>query len=192
MIEILITVLIVSFIGGVIYSAFSQGVRIWHLAGRNTAELNLDVFFEKITTEVHNAFLVSPSVFSGEADSVAFHSLKIDQSRSGSNIPNPVFIKYRFDRYKNLIEKNEAEYLHSLNLASTQTNQSGAVATHIADCSFEYYAYDIAARTYSWKKNWQEKCLPLALRIKVDYKDMAQTRNLNRVVMIPSSGRCEG
>ena len=73
--EIIISILILSFLGAVIYATVSQSLRLWQRATEERPEFDIDLFVEKLKTDLRNAYTSNARSFSGEEATLEFDVL---------------------------------------------------------------------------------------------------------------------
>ena len=193
LIEMLVSILILSFLVGVIYATLSQGLRIWHKAVEDRPEWKLDIFFEKITTELQNVFAYVPPPLVGDSRSLQFYLLG-QNSDSGANetkpgLKMPVQLRYIFNPSARqvLVEKRDYAKLLSSDLKA----DSAPVLDKIKDFKIEYYAYDKKKGVSRWKNLWVENCFPQAVKVSVDFEaSNAASVKMMRVIRVPLASNC--
>jgi prepilin-type N-terminal cleavage/methylation domain-containing protein len=191
LIEVLIAVSIVGFLGGVLYTTLAQGIRIWRLANRENPKLNFIFLLEKMNSDVRNSFAYSEMTFSGSPDSFEFYTAPPSfDTQPAESIKKPVLVRYYFDRNNRAINKTEKEFSTGTNSVLTSSENDELVADRISECQFEYYFYDKMSKSYYWKNSWHEPCFPYGIRLKLDYGDSTKARNLTRIISVPIGGAC--
>jgi len=204
LIEILLVVTMLSLVGITIYTAFSNGVRVWQRMSQSLPEEDVGIFFEKLSGDLRNSFNYSgiktspfekggPSLsspfekgglrgikFTGTKDTISFPTLLniSDEGKTGKGIGR---VTYFFDVQAGSLNKREESY--------SQLYQNSAVASRkLADdikaLNLQYYCYDTRQKVYFWKNDWQEG-LPLAVKVEVGYGDGAK---VCKVISLPVGG----
>lgn len=72
MIEMLLAISIVSVIAIAVYTTFSQGMKLWQRSLREQPDLDVELFLEKATVDLRNAFAYGQAGFSGTESSLEF------------------------------------------------------------------------------------------------------------------------
>lgn len=65
LVEMIVAIVIAASLGAVIYTTFAQGVRLWTRAAKDRGEWKVDLWVEKMTGELRNAFQDPRWVFKG-------------------------------------------------------------------------------------------------------------------------------
>ena len=180
LVELILAVILISFLGGVVYNIFAQGIQLWNYAVRESSQIDLYLCFEKMTDDIRNALKYSSEKFSGSIDSMQFYSQSTSISRFG-----PIRVQYVFDRQKKELRRIESDYKVILNSGSDV--QETVLAHHVVNCAFSYY-YSDQKNSYGWKNAWNDMCFPEAVRVSVDYSEKNVMKNVTKTITLPSGG----
>jgi len=187
LLEVLIVVVLVSFLGGVIYSVFFQGVRIWNLTGQEGSDLNYSIFSERIAMDLRSLFNAAGQ-FNGNADSVQFTALR-SKTSSSAKVSEVVFIpriiKYYYDVSQKRINMTEQDFGIGQGSLPPTSTAAKTLLSNIHSCRFEYYVYDQKSKSFSWQDKWQADCAPLAVRIKLSVRKQLKEKTFSQVMPVP-------
>ncbi|OGW79806.1 MAG: hypothetical protein A3G33_02855 [Omnitrophica bacterium RIFCSPLOWO2_12_FULL_44_17] len=188
LIELLIAVSIISFLGVVIYSALSQGLKIWKRTTVEKPEINVELMLEKFASDLRNASNNSIGRFAGEEKAVRFlvlgTSLKSPENEGG--IPMPYQVRYEFDAGKGIFRKVQTDYRDLL----YQTGEKAGIEVekiNLKDCRIRYYYYNAEENSAIWKSLWQEECLPRAVKIDMGYSTQYGVRTVTKTIAVPAN-----
>ena len=190
LLELLIAVFITSFLGFAIYTVFSQGLRLWSRASKERPEVGVNLFLEKLSSDLRNSLLYSANPLIGTSDSIQFYTLGESQLRS--KIPEnqhrlqPKRVMYLFDRNKTFINRIQLNYDDLLNSVNNLT-QTTPVASSIIGCKYSYLKRE-RTKSIDWIGQWNDPCIPEAIKVNVDYQDKTRTRSLSKIISIPIGG----
>ena len=187
-IELLVAMAMVSFIGGAIFVTFSQGVRIWQAAVRESAYDKEAFFLEELKSELRNAFLYGKSALNGKNQMLEFHTLVVRLSKGNKPLKVPAQIRYRFLSAQKLIQKEITFYEKMLNGKSTLYESRTALA-NISNFEIEYYQKSKKGSSASWVKQWASSCFPEAIKLTWD-AEAARSSKETQVISIPARGEC--
>lgn len=180
LVEILIAVLITSFLGAVIFSVFSQGVRLWDRAYQQRSNFDIYYFVEKLNTDLQNSFIFSNDDFIGKPNSMEFYSLAPDQHFK-SDLP----VKVQYSLQGSSVNRQELSYEKVL--AGNKQGFSQVLLDRISSCQFQYYFTDFQ-NVFEWMNYWQKDCLPSAVKILIEYRENNKTHQRSDIVWLPQGG----
>jgi len=190
LIELLITVVIVSFLSLAVFSTFAQGLKLWKRALSATPDIDSDFIFEKIALDLRNAYQSQMGSFVGEKDSLQFFAygpVSYSAANGEDGIQPIRKIHYKFDQEAKKLVKNE-EMMQAL-LAPKREAADLAyreLLRGVKECRFDYYYPGEKTGTYLWKSFWRGDCLPKAIRISLKYDDEHIVGNQIKIVSLPA------
>ncbi|PIQ86873.1 MAG: hypothetical protein COV74_03310 [Candidatus Omnitrophica bacterium CG11_big_fil_rev_8_21_14_0_20_45_26] len=190
LIELMTGILLTALIGFAIYQALFQGMRLWHRTTQVKVLDELNFYIEELTEDVRNAVKYSTREFEGETDYLTFYSLqgnRINSNRHDVMVTGPSQVSYQYDVAAQIVTRKQDDYMKLL-YNRKDAGQSRVVATHVVNQKLEYY-YTGRYFSYEWRNHWKDSCFPRAIRIRLDYKEMNQTKTISRVIPI-TSGVC--
>jgi len=185
LIEMLIAMTIVSFLGAVVYNTFSQGLKIWHRASQEKPEIDVEIFFEKLSRDFGNAFTYKDIEIQGQSASVTFFSMASGIDSASKQLP--VRLRYIWDQKKGTVNRVEESYQQVL-YPSKEKSVPRPLVRGVRQCELEYYYYDEGREVYRWTDEWKNACLPLAVKISVLLGENLKTRTLTKYIPIPAGG----
>lgn len=188
--EMLVSMVILSFLGGVIYVTFSQGLKIWNAAVKENAPWKRELFFEEFKSELRNAYVGGDPGLEGRSDSFEFYTFGRERRGAEGKIREvPVKIRYVFDSAQKAVNKEKIPYEYVLNPGPAATRES--VLEGVSAWSVEYYQYPKKGKAAqaSWVNRWTEPCLPEAIKITLNSEHAAQAMT-TRIFPLPASGLC--
>lgn len=180
LVEVLVAAVIVAIMAGAFYTTLSQGIRLWRRAVEEKPELKMDLFFDRIQSDLRNAFSYAPAGFAGTEDALQFFAL----ARGF-----PVRVRYYYDQDRGIIYRDEIRYEKIL-YPKSDAGQAPPrpVMEHIKNLSLEYYMRDKEYKFY-WKQKWSKDCFPRAVKILMDY-GQAEPKSISRIVNVPAAEGC--
>ncbi|MBN1872381.1 MAG: prepilin-type N-terminal cleavage/methylation domain-containing protein [Candidatus Omnitrophica bacterium] len=188
LVELLLVSALLAVIALSAYSVFSSGIKIWMGVTRLTPYEDINIFFDKLSTDIRNAFMYNGIGFLGERDKFEFATL-VTSSRMEMRTVGKVI--YSYDSMGERLTREERDY------SRVYDDDEGLITESLANVnslSFSYYAYDDTIEKHIWKDSWQsdEKSLPLAVRITLEIKDERQSIEITRTISIPTGGKHKG
>ncbi len=192
LVEVLITVVIISFIGGVLYSTLSQGLKLWSRANQSTPELDVEIFFEKMGNDMRNAFVFNNKPFQGDSDSVEFGSLqkRIGRAQNQSFFQGaPAFLKYYYDARTKAVLRDVEEYQQLLKPDKDKVVVN-SMLNNVVDYNMVYYASGRDGEIPGWRGRWLENCFPSAVKVSVQVEGDKRV-SISRIIDIPTK-HCGG
>ncbi len=189
LVELLLATLLISFVGGVIYQLFAQGISLWHRSLVDRLDVDVLIYTERLAADLRNAILDTEGVFSGSTDSLDFATLSQVKSPSVSekelNATAPSKVRYWYDQKKKKIYRGESGYLSYLR-DQGQTMLGREIVPQVTNCKYSFYNPDSHAPNL-WLNSWERDCLPPAVKVFIEYKNEAQVKNFSTVISLPHS-----
>ena len=193
LIELLVAVVLISLLGGIIYAALSQGLRLWKRSMSVNAPIDRDIFFEQFTSDLHNVFNYSLGSFVGEDRAIQFYALRPGKShpslRQEDTDNEPVRVAYLWDSNRAHWIRTQQPYQKILYPNAPGPEAKQVYKTGISQPSLEYYAYDTSAKSFRWNPSWtKQRCLPYAIKINFEASAQDFNQKLSKVISIPAGG----
>lgn len=187
LVEMIVVIVITASLGLAVYTTFAQGVRLWTRASKDRGDWKVDLFGEKMTENLRNAFRDPQWPLNGTRTELVFATLAFQGSGTLSK-EAPAYFRYAFDpRAKAVVsEKHDFEDV----LASRPTPKlSTSVLQGILAFELEYYSYDPKAKAYRWGSQWNKDCFPETVKITIQPEQMNH-RKWIRMIRMPTGGTC--
>ena len=182
LIEMLIVCSLMALISIGIYAIFNNGLRIYKRVSQAVPEEDLAIFFDKFAYDVRNTFTYSTLSFSGDQYSLEFAALL---NSPALHSLSPGKVSYFFDREQGVLFRRQRDISQ---LYTRGEGQVVALLHNVKDARFTYYYYDKEEKEYSWNNIWtEEKKLPRAVRIEMQWDNGSQINEFRRTVGIPVS-----
>ncbi len=185
LVEMLVSLVILSFLAAIIETTFFQGVKLWQRGMREYPERKTDIFFEKVLTELRGSIVYQNPPLQGASNFVEFYTLEPDLKR---NVKTPTRIRYFFDPPSDTILREREKYEEILYL-NRKGGKGRVVLDGVTHFKLEYYTFDTKRNSPIWRKNWSEPCMPEAIKFNLEYEGSKKTR-VARTFKIPKSYRC--
>ncbi|MEA3560864.1 MAG: type II secretion system protein GspJ [Candidatus Omnitrophota bacterium] len=196
LLELLISVAIISLAGVTIYSVFANGITTWRIGSKNKSfERNIRLTSEKIVREIRNTFEFSTIPFEGTEDSVKFPALipaKADpvdekdgeESRDYYELGR---VAYFYDKKEETLCKEQKSYAGVFK--QEEITQGRVLIPQVSQLELSYCYLDNATGTYKWKDDWKKEdqdSLPQAVKIKLSFKKKTNREDFERTIFIPT------
>ncbi|MBI3306476.1 MAG: hypothetical protein HYZ84_01530 [Candidatus Omnitrophica bacterium] len=192
MIEVIVTAVIVSFLGTIIYTTFLGGNRIWRYAMMGSAESEIDYFLEKLTVDLRNAFPFTANILVGAPASLQFYT-RIpagEKSVLWGKVPlqQPVRVRYHFEQDSHEVQRTQETYQQMLLPSTIGEDQTDQVAGDIRGIAIHYDMSVNKPTPGQWVSYWNRPCLPRAIKLDIEYgKDKAE-KTMSRIIPVPAGG----
>ncbi len=180
LIEMLIVTAMLSVVSLAVYATFNNGIKIWQRINQEMPAEEVDIFFEKFTSDLRNSLKVSNISSSGKEDEFELPAL-VNSRRLGMTIGK---VRYRFDYAKGALTRQRMDYSDIYN---GESGIEEILLRNVKSLKFQYYIYDSEKQEYLWQDEWIKQELPLALRIELELKNNDQTNKFIKTVSIPVS-----
>jgi prepilin-type N-terminal cleavage/methylation domain-containing protein len=182
LIEILIVTMMMSVVSLAIFSAFNNGIKIWQRLNRQLPQEDINIFFDKFTSDLRNCVKLKNISFTGKADTLEFASIVLSARMEQASVGK---IVYRYDRSAGALRRDQFDY------SAVFTEEKNAYAgglEHIRSLRFLYYNLDDEKKEYIWQEEWLQDALPKAVRMEIEFLRGEEVLYLTRTVNIPISG----
>ncbi len=186
--EVLVSLVIISFLAGAMYTTFSQGLKLWRYAMMPRPEWEMDLFMEKFGRDLRSAFIFRPGSFKGQADLLEFSTLSSRVQTSGGSFQIPVQTRYYFTSSENAVYAEKTDYPRMLRGAPGPAETRKALEG-VSGFGLEYYARDPRTREWQWKASWDADCLPRAVKLSLDLGAGNPKKHM-RFFPVPASQGC--
>jgi len=178
LIEILVTTVIASIISVALFSAFSNGIRLWRRVNTRVAAEQFTLFCERFNADLRGSFAFAAIPFAGSGKDLKFCGLI---ALPGQPLKGIGRLTYAFDGdgVTRAIDDYAAVY-------ADRDRAGRTVLADLKEFSMEYYFFDILKKEFRWTAEWAEQGLPLAVRVRGEFKD---GRAFTRTFTVPAGGR---
>jgi hypothetical protein len=180
-IELLIVTSILAVISLAIYSVLSNGVKIWQLVNQGIPEEDLNIFFNKFTSDMRNCFKFTDINFLGSRYTFEFVTLVSSPALQKKTVGKVI---YFYDSDEGVLKREQLDFSQLYNGDSGTTQE---VLKNIKFLKFKYYAYDVMTKEYVWLDEWVNEGLPVAMRVEFWFNNGKQTNKFIKTVNIPVS-----
>ncbi len=192
LIEILVSVTIVSLVGVALYSIFANGINAWRKGSENKDYARkIRLVSEKMTGEIRNVFEFSMIAFEGEEDFFMFPALiPTTEDQDGDMITEYSQvgrIAYFYDNKKDAFCKEVRTLPEALN--EEEIGDGEVLIEGVSGLEINYCYLDNLSGEYKWKEDWnkeEQDSMPQALSVKISFKkDVMKNDEFNKTVFIP-------
>lgn len=194
LIEMLLVCVMVSVVGVVLYVMLANGIGVWQRVTKESPELNMNLFFEKIAEDLRNCFFYETIPFFGQENSLSFATVfKISPQESGFQ-QEVGRVGYFYEKSSKTLHREEA------NLSQVSSLYTSAMAEQLMQnlgaFSFKYYYFDKEKNDFFWLKSWppegtvdkRQIGLPQAVRIELIFQEGKIEEKHIKTINIPCGG----
>ena len=181
LVELLIVSMVLGVISLAINSALNSGVRVWRKINQELPQEDLNIFFDKFTTELHNSLKYPGTKFIGQEQELELATL-VTSLRFPARLPGK--IAYVYNSQTNTLNRKLKDY------SDVYNDKEGVVfpvLKNIQSFEFSYYFFDTQSKDYRWQREWKKEDLPRAVRLDLEIKDGEKIKQFSRTVSIPVS-----
>lgn len=182
LIELLITMTILSVISLAIYASLNSGLKIWKRINQQLTHEDLDIFFDRFGHDLRNCARFTGLTFTGTQERVEFPTI-LPSPRFGSDVIGRV--AYAYDPQAKTLTRVQQDFSQ---IHSGEESSKIQPVPDLGLVKFHYYVYDKQTKEYSWREDFLEEDFPLAVRIELELGDGSQAQSFTRTVSIPISG----
>lgn len=174
LVETLLAASLVAIIGFAIYASFDSGIRVMERVNRVGEEEDLNIFFEKLATEIQNSFRHKTIHFEGIPEKFSFPTLvQTNEELGGARSIGRV--SYFYDSSSQSVQKTQ-ENVSDIFIKEEKEEEvvkPKRVLGGVRSLFFQYYDHDPIKGTYSWRGDWGEDAIdriPLAVRVELVFE----------------------
>lgn len=190
----MIVAAILSTVGIVLYSTFTNGINIWQRINQEMVVEDVNIFFDKISRELRGSFQFSEIPLRGRTGELTFPATVHVRDHRGKLKEEIGAVHYSFDPKSGTIDRQQKSYSE---IYLDKDTGKQAMIDHVSSLEFQYYYYDLEQEEYSWVESWQDedeslgiqtkKILPVAVRITIGIIGQEKKeRRITKTVWIPS------
>ncbi len=181
LVELLITLTILSVISLAVYASLNSGLKIWKRVNQPMAHEDLDIFFDRFGHDLRNCARFTGISFTGTEERVEFPTI-LPSPRLGGDVIGRV--SYAYDPQAKALTRVQQDF------SQIHSGEESSKTQSIPDLGlvkFRYYVYDKETKEYSWREDFLEGDFPSAVRIELELGDGPQAQSFTRTVSIPIS-----
>jgi prepilin-type N-terminal cleavage/methylation domain-containing protein len=186
LIETLIVVSLVGLLGLAIYQSLANGIRIWDRSREIVTEEDVIVFFDKINTDLRNAFFYSKIRFEGGEYRFTFPTLvytpqdtRISDRSEDEYVDQIGKVEYYYDFNEDAVFRRQANYSQALN---EQFGEPRKMVGSIGRIKFNYYYLTGDGEIYSTEVY---DTIPEGIEIEIEFEDNSGKRIMRKFLDIP-------
>lgn len=183
LVEVLLSISLISVLGLVVYATLNSGLRIWYRANTTCIGEDVNVFFEKLSLDINNSFPYKDIEFIGNAEGFQCASIVSTDSVNPGLARGVGEVSYFYDKERQAILRKKR------NLSMIFKEKDGIaqeVITNVTSGRFQYYYYDPRFKEYFWVEEWKKGSgIPLAVSVKIDISYGKKDYKFSKVIIIP-------
>lgn len=185
----MLAVLIISAVGGALYTIFSNGIQVWHRATVSKPSYDINLFFEQMETDLRNFRSSAAVPFKGQNYSFEFDAFSPSSKFAALTTAHslPARLRYDFQSTKRTASRIVTDYYGILNQQSKPSSER-ILLQGINRCSFQYFKRVNELQAPSWHSSWSDPCAPDAVKASVEYFEDGRMRVLTKIISVPAGG----
>ncbi|MFA5099658.1 MAG: prepilin-type N-terminal cleavage/methylation domain-containing protein [Candidatus Omnitrophota bacterium] len=183
LIELLVVTVMLSVVCLAIYSTFASGARIWQRINRMSLNEEVNIFFDRFSSDVRNSVKFSGLRFTGKPDGFDLPTLVSSPTLEAKTAGMAIY-----SCSGDILARSQADYSQIYQDVSVPPRH---ILGGLQSCNFTYYQYDEEKEEYSWVEEWVKDELPLAVRMALSVNTAVGIQDLVKTVSIPVAGRKE-
>ncbi len=186
LIEMLLVASLLSVTGLAVYHAIANGLRVWEYSRRYSSEEDVAIFFEKISSDLHNVYAYSLIPFEGKANQIFIPTIVTMPADKKAMDPDQMVeqigaVEYFLQKGKKTIYRRQRNYSQALALKKFFDGR--ALAAPVENLRFTYFVIEgdeIKPRKIVSKR------IPVSVQVDVDFTEVGgNIRHLKRIINIP-------
>ncbi|MCP4650251.1 MAG: hypothetical protein GY853_09270 [PVC group bacterium] len=177
----------------VLYVMLSNGIKVWQLVTRDSPQIDVNLFFERITEELQNGFAFSDQALTGGETEFTFSTV-LKSGPGWEDYFESVAgrVSYSYDEQEKTLHRKEVDYQR---LFSKHKPIARQLLEEVQSFSLQYYFYDQEKETFFWSSIWpplelesMQTVFPLAVKIKLAFVDNKTIEQRIKTINIPAGG----
>jgi hypothetical protein len=186
--EMLLVAAMIGVITLSLYQALTNGIKIWERSRAGAVEEDVMIFFDRLTTDLRNAFNFSLFEFKPESNKIIFSTLvSVPMSRPGSD--DVVFytdqigrVEYGFDSADQTIYRRQANYGQAV---KSEFGEKRILVSRVSRMIWKYFERGPLGLS---EKKLDQRRLPAVIEVSVEYVDgQGHPQKMTRMINLPLS-----
>ena len=183
LVELLVTVALVSLIGATVVAAVSGCLRVWgKVSAHGDTTSWAEVTFAGIRHDLHNIKTFTPINFKGEYDTMRFPAVVRSPLSDGEEIPEIGQVGYYFDNQHKRLCRAQVPY--RLMRRAHLKDRCDAVMNHVNRVRFSYYKPKTDTGEAGWGTAWEAVEPPIAVKVEVNYDERTMGKVNPEVLLV--------
>lgn len=177
LVEMLIVSVIISVISLAVYTTFSNGIKIWQKVNTNIQQGDVNIFFEKFSSDLRNTLIFRDIDFLGSAYQTEFPTM-VNSTRLNNRTVGQVI--YAYNSLSKTLTREERDYSH---LYRDDEGLVRPLLENVRFMEFQYYFYDEEKEEYFWQ--YECASIPLAVKIELQFGENDQITRFIKTIGVP-------
>lgn len=183
--EVLITVSLVTAISVALYNSLSNGLRVWQRSRQLIIEEDVAIFFDKLNRDLHNSFFNSKIYVFGEFNAFGIPTIVHTPADMYSGMPEdeyvnqPGLVEYRYDPTEDAIVQRQYNYSQAVNKVP---GTERVIVSNVDRLKFTYIYITDEGETIS---DQILEYLPSGVEVEVTFSDNMGQRVMKKYIDIP-------
>jgi hypothetical protein len=186
--EVLVTASLVALIGMTVFMTLNNGIKLWQAVNTAWPKSDVAIFFEKLTQELENVFVLDRASFQGDNATVAFPTSFKDLRRPGTWSMGAV--RYAFNEKAQTLTRSA---MTMSDIFEERVCDPALVFDHVKGMLFAYYYFDDQAKEYIWSDKWPPETSdgatlpkwPLAVRLNFQWEQKGVLYDFEDIFPVP-------
>ncbi len=194
LVELILVSAILSVIGIAVYTALSNGIRLWKRINQEAPQEDISIFFVKISYDLRSLVKHSAASFSGGPDSISFPTFVVSETEEGIMKRDLGMVSYYFGKEENVVSREQSNYSQ---IYLSKPGPARRLLKGVDSLTFRYYCYDPENEEYIWLDAWNadeappgvnvDESLPLSVKVEIGL-DGYQDEKFCAIVPVPVGG----
>lgn len=185
LVELLVTMSLVTTVLLVLFSILSGGVRVWErIVCGSVSEQEFSVASVQLRSGIRGYHPFSPIPFKGSSDEFSFAALLLQPDEDALELLyEPGRRSFYFDRRQKQLCRAE-QFYRGMRRADAR-GVCRPVLEQVESVRFRYYAYDSKNKSFAWNSQWKSEDPPLAVQAEVQYEDRCRLEKTKKTILVP-------
>ncbi|MFH1094238.1 MAG: type II secretion system protein GspJ [Candidatus Omnitrophota bacterium] len=191
-IELLLATVMISILSIALYGVLSNGITIWQKVNQETPQIDINIFAQKLETELRNCVYFKKIPFTGQGNMLSFPSLvntAVGENGFSQGIGE---VTYSFDEQEKAIKREYTDYSF---LNSLKSPEQRVLVNNIQELRFAYYFFSKDKQQFFWSDSWPPpdvkeylSIYPQAIKLTMVLDMGRTTQTRTKTLNIPAGG----
>ena len=182
LVEATIVAVLFSLVGVTLLATFSSGIKVWKKVYNKDSEEDVFIFFDTFSRDLRNTIRYNSIDFTGTKTNISFATYVATKSKFSGLAKGIGEVSYYWDKNKRVVFKTVKD------LSDIYKKTAGAIRDildGVSDFELSYYFYDPKKEKYFWLNKWDNKEIPISVRIRLSICYGDETVSYLHTVDIP-------
>jgi len=150
-IEMLLATVMVGVISVALYGMLANGITVWGELNKETSQIDINLFFERLEMELKNCIYFKDMKFVGGKEGFSFPAVVVGLNRDNGFSEGLGRIEYFYSPGEGMLRRNYIDYQQ---LNSIQRQPARVLVSNIIAMDFSYYFFSDEKKQFFFSEIW--------------------------------------